>query len=29
MNTELLFALLSEILSRKYDAEVKVTPVRD
>lgn len=29
MNTELLFALLSEILSRRYDAEVTVTPVRD
>lgn len=29
MNVELLFSLLSEILSRKYDAEVTVTPVRD
>ena len=29
MNVELLFSLLSEILSRKYDADVKVTPVRD
>lgn len=29
MNVDLLFALLSEILSRKYDADVIVTPVRD